>query len=134
MECALKNSHEMWRFGFEVWFRFWFCFVRFRFVKFRFFSIGFVSFRLISFRFELYMYPSLKRSTLPNERWRNAFWTVKERCVNGERTMNGMWTPCERWTKNDLFTQNVSDFSFIWFISYWGKRNDIILQLWIYIK
>jgi hypothetical protein len=37
----------MWRFGFEVWFRFWFRFVSFRSV----------SFRLVSFRFALYRYP-----------------------------------------------------------------------------
>jgi hypothetical protein len=35
------HFYEMWRFVFEVWFRFWF----------RFVSIGFVSFRLVSFRF-----------------------------------------------------------------------------------
>ena len=39
---------------------------------------------------------SLKRSTLPNERWTNALWTVNE-----------------RWTENDLFIRKVSDFSHI---------------------
>jgi hypothetical protein len=55
------NVHfqEMWRFGFEVWFRFWFRFVWFRLVSFRFDWFRFDLFRFVSISFRTLQVPSI---------------------------------------------------------------------------